>query len=138
MCQSGWESNLNTASRHLLTYVSGLGPALAQNIIDYRHENGPFTSRTQLKKVKRLGNTAYQQCAGFLRIPNAKNPLDNSAVHPESYHIVEQMAKDHGCTIKDLIGNKSLLSKIDIQRYIHKGLTSLSPTQSSLLVPPLR
>ena len=120
--------NLNTASRHLLTYVSGLGPALAQNIIDYRHENGPFTSRTQLKKVKRLGNTAYQQCAGFLRIPNAKNPLDNSAVHPESYHIVEQMAKDHGCTIKDLIGNKSLLSKIDIQRYIHKGLTSLSPS----------
>ena len=120
--------NLNTASRHLLTYVSGLGPALAQNIIDYRHEHGPFTSRTQLKKVKRLGNTAYQQCAGFLRIPNAKNPLDNSAVHPESYHIVEQMAKDHGCTIKDLIGNKSLLSKIDIQRYIHKGLTSLSPS----------
>ena len=118
--------NLNTASRHLLTYVSGLGPALAQNIIDYRHEHGPFTSRTQLKKVKRLGNTAYQQCAGFLRIPNAKNPLDNSAVHPESYHIVEQMAKDHGCTIKDLIGNKSLLSQIDIQRYIHKGLTSLS------------
>ena len=120
--------NLNTASRHLLTYVSGLGPALAQNIIDYRHEHGPFTSRTQLKKVKRLGNTAYQQCAGFLRIPNAKNPLDNSAVHPESYHIVEQMAKDHGCTIKDLIGNKSLLSQIDIQRYIHKGLTSLSPS----------
>ena len=120
--------NLNTASRHLLTYVSGLGPALAQNIIDYRHEHGPFTSRTQLKKVKRLGNTAYQQCAGFLRIPNAKNPLDNSAVHPESYHIVEQMAKDHGCTIKDLIGNKSLLSKIDIQRYIHKGLTPLSPS----------
>ncbi len=120
--------NLNTASRHLLTYVSGLGPALAQNIIDYRHENGPFTSRAQLKKVKRLGNTAYQQCAGFLRIPNAKNPLDNSAVHPESYHIVEQMAKDHGCTIKDLIGNKSLLSQIDIQRYIHKDLTSLSPS----------
>lgn len=120
--------NLNTASRHLLTYVSGLGPALAQNIIDYRHEHGPFTSRTQLKKVKRLGNTAYQQCAGFLRIPNAKNPLDNSAVHPESYHIVEQMAKDHGCTIKDLIGNKSLLSQIDIQRYIRKGLTSLSPS----------
>lgn len=120
--------NLNTASRHLLTYVSGLGPALAQNIIDYRHENGPFTSRTQLKKVKRLGNTAYQQCAGFLRIPNAKNPLDNSAVHPESYHIVEQMAKDHGCTIKDLIGNKSLLSQIDIHQYIHKDLTSLSPS----------
>ena len=92
--------NLNTASLHLLTYVSGLGPALARNIIDYRREHGPFTSRAQLKKVKRLGDTAYQQCAGFLRIPNAKNPLDNSAVHPESYHIVEQMAKDLKCTIR--------------------------------------
>ena len=121
--------NLNTASRHLLTYVSGLGPALAQNIIDYRREHGAFTSRTQLKKVKRLGDTAFQQCAGFLRIPNAKNPLDNSAVHPESYHIVEQMAKDQGCTIKDLIGNKGLLSKIDIQRY----LTSHSSRPSEAL-----
>ena len=110
--------NLNTASRHLLTYVSGLGPALAQNIVDYRREHGPFTSRTQLKKVKRLGDTAFQQCAGFLRIPNAKNPLDNSAVHPESYHIVEQMAKDLRCTIKDLIGNKKLLAEIDVKRYL--------------------
>ena len=110
--------NLNTASLHLLTYVSGLGPALARNIIDYRREHGPFTSRAQLKKVKRLGDTAYQQCAGFLRIPNAKNPLDNSAVHPESYHIVEQMAKDLKCTIKDLIGNKKLLAEIDIKRYL--------------------
>ena len=110
--------NLNTASRHLLTYVSGLGPALAQNIVDYRREHGPFTSRTQLKKVKRLGETAFQQCAGFLRIPNAKNPLDNSAVHPESYHIVEQMAKDLKCTIKDLIGNKKLLAEIDVKRYL--------------------
>ena len=110
--------NLNTASRHLLTYVSGLGPALAQNIVDYRREHGPFTSRTQLKKVKRLGETAFQQCAGFLRIPNAKNPLDNSAVHPESYHIVEQMAKDLRCTIKDLIGNKKLLAEIDVKRYL--------------------
>ena len=110
--------NLNTASRHLLTYVSGLGPALAQNIIDYRREHGAFTSRAQLKKVKRLGDTAYQQCAGFLRIPNAKNPLDNSAVHPESYHIVEQMAKDLKCTIKDLIGNKKLLAEIDVKRYL--------------------
>ena len=115
--------NLNTASRHLLTYVSGLGPALAQNIVDYRREHGPFTSRTQLKKVKRLGDTAFQQCAGFLRIPNAKNPLDNSAVHPESYHIVEQMAKDLRCTIKDLIGNKKLLAEIDVKRY---------PTQPNL------
>ena len=110
--------NLNTASLHLLTYVSGLGPALARNIIDYRREHGPFTSRAQLKKVKRLGDTAYQQCAGFLRIPNAKNPLDNSAVHPESYHVVEQMAKDLKCTIKDLIGNKKLLAEIDIKRYL--------------------
>lgn len=110
--------NLNTASLHLLTYVSGLGPALARNIIDYRREHGPFTSRTQLKKVKRLGDTAFQQCAGFLRIPNAKNPLDNSAVHPESYHIVEQMAKDLRCTIKDLIGNKKLLAEIDVKRYL--------------------
>ena len=110
--------NLNTASRHLLTYVSGLGPALARNIVDYRREHGPFTSRTQLKKVKRLGDTAFQQCAGFLRIPNAKNPLDNSAVHPESYHIVEQMAKDLRCTIKELIGNKKLLAEIDVRRYL--------------------
>ena len=110
--------NLNTAFLHLLTYVSGLGPALARNIIDYRREHGPFTSRAQLKKVKRLGDTAYQQCAGFLRIPNAKNPLDNSAVHPESYHIVEQMAKDLKCTIKDLIGNKKLLAEIDVKRYL--------------------
>ena len=110
--------NLNTASRHLLTYVSGLGPALARNIVDYRREHGPFTSRTQLKKVKRLGDTAFQQCAGFLRIPDAKNPLDNSAVHPESYHIVEQMAKDLKCTIKELIGNKKLLAEIDVKRYL--------------------
>ena len=110
--------NLNTASLHLLTYVSGLGPALARNIIDYRREHGAFTSRAQLKKVKRLGDTAFQQCAGFLRIPNAKNPLDNSAVHPESYHIVEQMAKDLKCTIKDLIGNKKLLAEIDVKSYL--------------------
>ena len=117
--------NPNTASRHLLTYVSGLGPALAQNIIDYRREHGAFTSRAQLTRVKRLGDTAFQQCAGFLRIPGAKNPLDNSAVHPESYHIVEQMAKDLKCTIKDLIGNQSLLAQIDIQRY--KSITPQPP-----------
>ena len=120
--------NLNTASLHLLTYVSGLGPALARNIIDYRREHGPFTSRAQLKKVNRLGDTAFQQCAGFLRIPNAKNPLDNSAVHPESYHIVEQMAKDLKCTIKDLIGNKKLLAEIDVQRY--NNLTPSAPSNS--------
>ena len=123
--------NLNTASLHLLTYVSGLGPALARNIIDYRREHGPFTSRAQLKKVKRLGDTAFQQCAGFLRIPNAKNPLDNSAVHPESYHIVEQMAKDLKCTIKDLIGNKKLLAEIDVKRYLTPtSLTPLTPSPS--------
>ena len=121
--------NLNTASLHLLTYVSGLGPALARNIIEYRREHGAFTSRAQLKKVKRLGDTAFQQCAGFLRIPNAKNPLDNSAVHPESYHIVEQMAKDLKCTIKDLIGNKKLLAEIDIKRYLTP--TSLAPLTPS-------
>ena len=120
--------NLNTASLHLLTYVSGLGPALARNIIDYRREHGPFTSRAQLKKLNRLGDTAFQQCAGFLRIPNAKNPLDNSAVHPESYHIVEQMAKDLKCTIKDLIGNKKLLAEIDVQRY--NNLTPSAPSNS--------
>ena len=130
--------NLNTASLHLLTYVSGLGPALARNIIEYRREHGPFTSRAQLKKVKRLGDTAFQQCAGFLRIPNAKNPLDNSAVHPESYHIVEQMAKDLKCTIKDLIGNKKLLAEIDVKRYLSQNnqphppisLTPLTPSPS--------
>ena len=130
--------NLNTASLHLLTYVSGLGPALARNIIEYRREHGAFTSRAQLKKVKRLGDTAFQQCAGFLRIPNAKNPLDNSAVHPESYHIVEQMAKDLKCTIKDLIGNKKLLAEIDVKRYLTQNnqphppisLTPLTPSPS--------
>ena len=125
--------NLNTASLHLLTYVSGLGPALARNIIDYRREHGPFTSRAQLKKVKRLGDTAFQQCAGFLRIPDAKNPLDNSAVHPESYHIVEQMAKDLKCTIKDLIGNKKLLAEIDVKRYLSQN--NLTPTSLTPLTP---
>lgn len=95
--------NLNTASRHLLTYISGLGPALAQNIVDYRTENGPFSSRKELLKVPRMGAKAFEQCAGFLRIPQAKNPLDNSAVHPESYPIVEQIAKDLSCTVDELI-----------------------------------
>ena len=127
--------NLNTASRHLLTYVSGLGPALAQNIIDYRREHGAFTSRAQLKKVKRLGDTAYQQCAGFLRIPDAKNPLDNSAVHPESYHIVEQMVKDLKCTIKDLIGNKKLLAEIDFKRYLTQNNQPHPPVSLTPLTP---
>lgn len=110
--------NLNTASQHLLTYVSGLGPTLAKNIVEYRKENGAFTSRAQLKKVSRLGPSAFEQCAGFLRIPGAKNPLDNSAVHPESYKIVEQMAKDCHCTVSDLIKDKKKRESIDIKIYI--------------------
>ena len=129
--------NLNTASQHLLTYVSGLGPVLAQNIIEYRRENGAFTSRAQLKKVARLGPAAYQQCAGFLRIPNARNPLDNSAVHPESYHVVEQMAKDQGCSVSDLINNKDAREKIDIKRYVtdEVGLPTLTDIMKELEKP---
>ena len=129
--------NLNTASQHLLTYVSGLGPVLAQNIIDYRRENGAFTSRTQLKKVPRLGPAAFQQCAGFLRIPDSKNPLDNSAVHPESYHVVEQMAKDCNCSVVDLIGNKEKQEKIDIKQYItaEVGLPTLQDIMKELEKP---
>ena len=129
--------NLNTASQHLLTYVSGLGPTLAQNIVDYRKENGAFTSRTQLKKVPRLGPSAYQQCAGFLRIPAAKNPLDNSAVHPESYAVVEQMAKDCHCTVSDLINKKELREQIDIHRYVtaEVGLPTLTDIMKELEKP---
>lgn len=129
--------NLNTASKHLLTYVSGLGTSLAQNIVDYRAENGAFTSRAQLKKVPRLGNVAYQQCAGFLKVTNAKNPLDNSTVHPESYYIVEQMAKDKGCKVADLIGNKELLKTIALQQYITSevGLPTLTDIIKELEKP---
>ena len=117
-CVNNVGVNLNTASQHLLMYVSGLGPVLAKNIVDYRKDNGAFTSRAQLKKVPRLGPSAFQQCAGFLRIPGAKNPLDNSAVHPESYAIVEQMAKDQSCSVSDLISNKDKREAIDIKRYV--------------------
>lgn len=110
--------NINTASKHLLTYVSGLGPTLAQNIVDYRTENGAFHSRKELLKVPRMGAKAFEQCAGFLRIPQADNPLDNSAVHPESYAIVEKMAKDLKCSVADLIKNKELRSQIDIKNYV--------------------
>ena len=129
--------NLNTASQHLLTYVSGLGPVLAQNIVDYLKENGAFTSRAQLKKVPRLGPAAYQQCAGFLRIPNAKNPLDNSAVHPESYHVVELMAKDQHCTVSELIGNKTMREQIDIKKYVtaETGLPTLTDIMKELEKP---
>lgn len=129
--------NLNTASQHLLMYVSGLGPTLAKNIVDYRKENGAFTSRAQLKKVPRLGPAAFQQCAGFLRIPHAKNPLDNSAVHPESYAIVEQMAKDQGCSVNDLIENKEKRDAIDIKRYVTKevGIPTLTDIIKELEKP---
>jgi uncharacterized protein len=129
--------NLNTASSHLLQYVSGLGPTLAKNIMDYRRENGAFTSRGQLKKVPRLGPSAFLQCAGFLRIPDAKNPLDNSAVHPESYHVVEQMAKDQGCTVSDLIKQKELRARIDIKRYVTEdtGLPTLTDIMKELEKP---
>ena len=129
--------NLNTASQHLLTYVSGLGPALAKNIVDYRRENGAFASRAQLKKVPRLGANAFQQCAGFLRIPGAKNPLDNSAVHPESYHIVEQMAKDCGCTVAELISDKERLKEIDLDKYVTSdiGMPTLTDIMHELEKP---
>lgn len=129
--------NVNTASKHLLTYVSGLGPTLAQNIVDYRTENGPFESRRQLLKVPRMGAKAYEQCAGFLRIPQAKNPLDNSAVHPESYPIVEQMAKDLHCNVNDLIKDKELRSKIDLKKYITDavGLPTLTDILQELDKP---
>lgn len=131
--------NVNTASQQLLTYISGLGPALAKNIIEYRRENGDFTSRAQLKKVPRLGANAYTQCAGFLRIPNAKNPLDNSAVHPESYDIVKRMAADSGCTVKELIANKERLKAINIKNYVSDtiGLPTLTDIMKELDKPGL-
>lgn len=129
--------NLNTASKHLLMYVSGLGSALAQNIVNYRKEHGAFTSRAQLKKVPRLGAVAFQQCAGFLRIPNAKNPLDNSAVHPESYHIVEAMAEEQNCSVSELISNKELIKRIDLNRYVSDevGLLTLNDIMQELEKP---
>ena len=136
-CVNNVGVNLNTASQHLLMYVSGLGPTLAKNIVDYRKENGAFTSRAQLKKVPRLGPAAFQQCAGFLRIPGAKNPLDNSAVHPESYDIVEQMAKDQACAVIDLITNKEKRVAIDIKRYVTNevGIPTLTDILKELEKP---
>ena len=136
-CVNSVGVNLNTASQHLLMYVSGLGPTLAKNIVEYRKANGAFTSRAQLKKVPRLGPAAFIQCAGFLRIPGAKNPLDNSAVHPESYHIVEQMATDQQCTVKQLIDNKELRDRIDMNRYVTDdvGLPTLTDIMKELEKP---
>lgn len=128
---------VNTASKQLLTYVSGLGPSLAQNIVEYRNQNGPFKSRSELKKVPRLGDKAFEQAAGFLRIRDARNPLDASAVHPESYPIVEQMAKDLGVTVKELIEKDELRKKIDLKRYVTEtvGLPTLQDIVSELAKP---
>ena len=136
-CVNSVGVNLNTASTHLLQYVSGLGPTLAKNIVDYRKENGAFTSRAQLKRVPRLGPSAYEQCAGFLRIPGAKNPLDNSAVHPERYALVEQMASDLNCKVADLISQKELRAHIDIKRYVNDevGLPTLTDILKELEKP---
>ena len=136
-CVNSVGVNLNTASQHLLTYVSGLGPTLAKNIVEYRRENGAFTSRAQLKKVPRLGPSAFEQCAGFLRIPGAKNPLDNSAVHPESYAIVAQMAKDNQCTVDELIADKQKRQAIDIRHYVTDsvGIPTLTDIMNELEKP---
>jgi len=138
-CVNSVGINLNTASKHLLTYVSGLGPTLAKNIIEYRKENGTFTSRSQLKKVKRMGDKAFEQAAGFLRIQSAKNPLDNTAVHPESYSVVKQMAKDLKCTVEELIKNKSLREEIVLKNYVSEiiGLPTLTDIIKELEKPGL-
>lgn len=138
-CVNSVGVNLNTASQHLLTYVSGLGPTLAKNIVEYRRENGAFSSRSQLKKVPRLGPSAYEQCAGFLRIPGARNPLDNSAVHPERYSLVETMAKDQGVTVKQLVEDKALQKKIDIRKYVsgEVGMPTLTDIMAELDKPGL-
>ena len=136
-CVNSVGVNLNTASRHLLTYVSGLGPTLAQNIVDYRTENGAFASRKELMKIPRMGAKAFEHCAGFLRIPGAKNPLDNSAVHPESYAVVEHIAKDMKCSVEDLIKNKEIRNKIDIKKYVSDkvGLPTLTDIMAELEKP---
>ena len=129
--------NVNTASKHLLTYVSGLGPTLAQNIVNYRTEHGPFASRKALMEVPRMGAKAFEQSAGFLRIPNGENPLDNSAVHPESYPIVERMAKDLGCTVKELIEQKELKRKLHLADYqtAEVGMPTLNDIMAELDKP---
>jgi uncharacterized protein len=136
-CVNAVGVEVNTASSHLLTYVSGLGPQLAQNIIDYRSENGPFRSRSEFLKVKRLGTKAFEQCAGFLRIRNADNPLDSSAVHPESYHVVERMAKDLGCDISELIRNEGKRKEIKLERYVTQstGLPTLKDIMDEIEKP---
>ena len=129
--------NVNTASRQLLAYVSGIGPQLAGNIVEYRAEHGDFESRKALKDVPRMGDKAFQQCAGFLRIPNAENILDNTAVHPESYSIVERIAKDNKCSVEEIVNNKELLHSIDLSRYVSNeiGLPTLTDIVSELDKP---
>lgn len=136
-CVNSVGVNLNTASSYLLSYVAGIGPALADNIVDYRSKNGAYTSRAQLLKVKRLGEKAFEQCAGFLRIADAENPLDNSAVHPEAYHIVDRMARDLRVTTRELVGNAELCDKIDPSRYVEGefGLPTVNDIISELRKP---
>ncbi len=137
LCVNKVGVNLNTASSHLLNYVSGLNATLAQNIVEYRKENGPFPSREALKKVPRMGPKAYEQCAGFLRITGATNPLDNSAVHPERYKLVEKIASDLGCPLMELIGKEQLTSKIDLNKYVSKevGIPTLTDILNELAKP---
>ena len=136
-CVNSVGVNLNTASSYLLSYVAGIGPALADNIVEYRSQNGAYTSRRQLLKVKRLGDKAFEQCAGFLRIHGAENPLDNSAVHPEAYHIVDRMAVDLKVTTRELVGNAELCAKIDPQKYIDDtfGLPTVNDIINELMKP---
>ena len=136
-CVNAVGVNLNTASKHLLSYVAGLGPAIAANVVKFRQDNGDFTSRSQIKKVARLGDKAFEQCAGFLRIHEAKNPLDNSAVHPETYPVVEQMAKDLKCSVKDLMNQAELRKRIILKDYVTPkiGLLTLQDIMKELEKP---
>ncbi|MDY2774425.1 MAG: helix-hairpin-helix domain-containing protein, partial [Candidatus Cryptobacteroides sp.] len=136
-CVNSVGVNLNTASRHLLAYVSGVGPALADNIVEYRREHGPYSSREELLKVKRLGDKVFQQCAGFLRIRDAKNPLDNSAVHPEAYHIVDRMAASLGVGTAELVGNAELCAKIKPEDFVEGdfGLPTINDILKELAKP---
>ena len=136
-CVNSVGVNVNTASKHLLTYVSGLGATLAQNIVDYRAEHGPFASRSELRRVPRMGDKSFEQAVGFLRIPGAQNPLDNSAVHPERYRLVEQMARDLGCSVAELIADDKRRAQIDIDRYVSDavGLPTLKDIMAELEKP---
>ena len=136
-CVNSVGVNINTASKELLTYISGLGPQLAQNIVTYRAENGDFTNKEQLLNVPRLGIKAYQQCAGFVRVPNSENPLDNTAVHPENYNIVNKMAKNCNCSINELISNESIRKSIDLSKYTDNnvGLPTLNDIMQELEKP---